>query len=128
MYGWLWCAVVLCVVCFCLKRKTAYDRGSNDWSSGVGSSDLAAANAADSARPVDGGRGLPILVALLMGGDEMLAPVLDPFDRAAERHRDRRNEDVLGIGLHLRPEAAADVRSDDAHLVRRQLHHLGENL
>ncbi len=47
----------------------------------------------------------------------MLAPVLDPFDRAPEQPGRRHHRDVLGIDAELRPEAAADVRGGDAQPV-----------
>ncbi len=43
-----------------------------------------AADAADAAVAVERHRHRPVLVALLDGGEEMLAPILDPFERAAE--------------------------------------------
>jgi len=43
------------------------------------------------------------------GVGEMLAPVLDPFDRALHELGGRDHGDVLGIDAELRPKAAADV-------------------
>ena len=56
------------------------------------------------------------LAALLVGCDEVLAPVLGPLHRAPERDRSVRDQDLLGIEQHdLRPEAAPDVRRHDVH-------------
>ena len=47
----------------------------------------------------------------------MLEPVLDPFDRAIEPHRDPGQRDLFRIEHHdFWPEAAADKGRDDAHL------------
>ena len=59
---------------------------------------------------------VPILLALVVGGGEALAAVLDPFDRRAEQHGRRRHHQLLRIERVLRPEAAADMRRDHAHL------------
>ena len=41
--------------------------------------------------------GLVVLVARMVGGDQMLAPVLDPLDRSVEAHRPDADQNVLGI-------------------------------
>src|SRR5262249_31408082 len=53
----------------------------------------------------------PVLVALLGGVREVLAPVLDPFDWALEELGCRHHRDVLGIDAELGTEAAADIGS-----------------
>ena len=59
---------------------------------------------------------------LLRGADEILAPVLDVFDRPAELHRRHRHEQLVGIEEeHLLAEAAADIGGDDANLVLVEL-------
>ena len=61
------------------------------------------------------------LAALLVGGHQVLAPVLRPLDRPAEAERRPRDEDLFGIEEHdLRPEAAAHVGRDHLHLELRQ--------
>ncbi len=61
--------------------------------------------------------GVMDLAALLGGGEKMLEPVLDPFDRAIQPHRDPGQRDLFRIEHHdFRPEAAADKGRDDAHL------------
>ena len=49
------------------------------------------------------------LLARVIGGDKMLAAVLDPLDRAAEPQRRHANQHVLRIKLTPHPEAAADI-------------------
>ena len=71
--------------------------------------DEAAAHAEHLAVGVDRDVDRPVLVALLRGVGEMLAPVLDPFDRALEQLRRRHHRDVLRIDAKLRTEAAADI-------------------
>ena len=50
------------------------------------------------------------LLARMIGGDEMLAPVLDPFHRPAETHGGDADQDILGIELAANAEAAAHMR------------------
>ena len=59
--------------------------------------------------------GVPVLIALLRRRDEMLAAVLDPFDRLVERDRGDRDRGLFGIEDELRPKAAADIGRGDAH-------------
>ena len=71
--------------------------------------------------------GVVDLAALMGGGEEMLEPVLDPFDRPVELHRHPRQQHLLGIEHHdLRAEAAADERRDHPHLPLAQAQHAGE--
>ena len=71
--------------------------------------DQAAAHAAHAAVGVGGDLDRPILIALLRRIGEMLAAVLDPFDRAAQQRRGGDDRDVLGIDAQLRAETAADI-------------------
>ena len=52
---------------------------------------------------------LAVGVAGVIGGGEVLAAVLDPFDRPAGQARRERNEEILGIEFAARAEAAAHV-------------------
>jgi len=63
---------------------------------------------------------VPILLALVIGGGEALAAVLDPFDRAPERQRGRGDRQLLGIERVLWPEAPADVGRDHPYALFRQ--------
>ena len=59
-------------------------------------------------------------------GEEMLAPVLLPFHRAAELHRRGRDHRLLGIERRLGAEAAADERRDHADRFEIALEQIGE--
>ena len=54
-------------------------------------------------------------VARVIERRQVLAPILDPLDRAAQQPRRKGNEKILGIKLAARAEAAADVVFDHAH-------------
>ena len=58
---------------------------------------------------IDRGADLVDLIARMVGREQMLAPVLDPLDRALEAQRREARQDVLGIELAANAEAAADV-------------------
>src|SRR5262249_30279893 len=68
---------------------------------------------------VDRDLDVPVLVALLLCGEKVLVPVLDPLDRAAHGEGRGGERAILGVEAALRPEAAADVRRDDAQLMIR---------
>ncbi len=87
-----------------------------------------AAHAEDLRVAVDRDLHVPILVALLLGGEEILAPVLDPFDRPLQRERRGGKRAVFGIEAALRAEAAADVGRDDAQLMIRPVHEIEQHL
>ena len=76
-----------------------------------------ATQAKDFAAIVERDLDVPVLVALLMGGDEILAPVLDPFDRPAELEGGRRERAVFGIEGAFRTEATADIGRHDTDLM-----------
>lgn len=59
--------------------------------------------------------GVPVLIAFLRGRDEMLAAILDPFDRLVERDRGHRDGGLFRIEHELRPKTAADIRRREAH-------------
>ena len=79
--------------------------------------DHAPAHAEQPAFVIEGNLHVPVLVALLDRRKEMLAPVLDPFDRPAEHPAHRGDNDLLRIHQMLAAESAADIRRDDADLV-----------
>jgi len=68
-------------------------------------------------------RDRPILVALLRRVGEMLAAVLDPFDRPAQQSRGRDDGDILGIDAKLWAKAATDIgcRHAQAAFVERNI-------
>jgi hypothetical protein len=89
-----------------------------------------AANAAQPPVRAESGLGLPHLVALRGGGDEVLGAVLDPFDWTVQQHRSRRHRHFFGMEHRLGAEPAADIGSDHPHLVfgepqRPHQHRLG---
>ena len=64
----------------------------------------------------------------MRGGEEILHPRRRPFHRAAEQLRRIGDDGVLRIGTGLHPEPAADIADQDAHLLGRQVQHLGADL
>jgi len=60
------------------------------------------------------------LIAAVERGDQILAPVLAPGDRALQLARQPHQQNILGRERHFLPEAAAHVGSDDAQLRLRQ--------
>ena len=53
---------------------------------------------------------VPVLVAFLDRGEEVLAPVLDPLDRLAEQERGGDGRRLVGVEDVLAAESAAHVR------------------
>ena len=86
-----------------------------------------AAHAQDARLGVDRDLDVPVLVALLLGREKILVPVLDPFDRAAHGERRGGKRAIFGIEAALWPEAAADVRRDDAQLMIRPFHQIEQH-
>ena len=68
------------------------------------------------------------MVAGMDVGDEALDPVGDEFDRPLEQLRQRHRRHLVGVGVHLDAERAADVLGDDADLVFFQREVLGEQV
>ena len=56
-----------------------------------------------------------MLIARMVGGDQVLAPVFDPFHRAFKSHGGDADQHVLGIELATDAEAAADVSFVEVH-------------
>ena len=77
---------------------------------------------------IDRGANAVVLLARMIGGDQMLAPVLDPFHRPAEPQRAEADQHVLGIKLAAHAEAAADVAFVEMHARRRAAEHAGQML
>ena len=69
-----------------------------------------------------------VLVARMVGGDQVLAAVLDPFHRALEPHRRDADQHVLGIDLAADAETAADMRLEALHRRRRAVEHARDQL
>ena len=68
------------------------------------------------------------VVAAMGVGHEALAPLRRPLDRAADFAGGPDAGGVLGIGIDLRPEAAAHVRSNHAQLGLRYAEHIGAEI
>ncbi len=66
------------------------------------------------------------LLSRMVGGDQVLAAVLDPFHRPAEPERRGAHQDILGIELAADAEAAADVTLVELHPRRRKPEHAGD--
>ena len=73
----------------------------------------------DDAVGIDRGADLVQLLARMIGGDQMLAAVLDPFHRAIEFFCGDADQHVLGIKLAADAEAAADMGFVDMDRARR---------
>ena len=72
---------------------------------------------------VDRGAHAVMLLARVIGGDQMLAAVLDPFHRAIEPQRAKTGEHVLGIEFAAYAEAAAGMTLVQMHGGGRQSEH-----
>src|SRR5262245_26243774 len=72
---------------------------------------------------VDRGPDLVALLARMIGGDQMLAAIFNPFYGFPELQRRSANEDVLRIHLAANAEAAADMTLVELHLVRLSTQH-----
>ncbi len=59
----------------------------------------------------------------MIGGDEMLTAILDPFHRPVEALGRDADQNVLGIKFAAHAEAAADMGFVDVNAARRQLEH-----
>ncbi len=68
------------------------------------------------------------LLARVIGGDQVLAPVLDPLHGPAEPHRGDADQHVLRIELAADAEAAADMGLEHMDRGRRDAEHAREQL
>ena len=85
-------------------------------------------DAENAALRVDGGADAVDLLARMIGGDQMLAPVLDPLDRRLEDERGGADQHVLGIDFAADAEAAADMALIKLHGVARPSQHLRQRV
>ena len=72
--------------------------------------------------------GLDAVIAGMDVGDEALQAIGDELDGAAQQLRQRRRRHLVGIGVDLDAERAADVLGQHAHLVLGQPEVLGEQV
>ncbi len=63
------------------------------------------------------------LLARVIGGNQMFAPVLDPFNGFFESQGGRANEHILRVHFPANAEASADVALIELHLVRMPAEH-----
>ncbi len=77
---------------------------------------------------LDADPGLDAVVAGMDVGDKTFDPVGDEFHRALEQFRQRHRRHLVGIGVHLDAERAADILGEHAHLVLRQAEMLGKQV
>ena len=61
------------------------------------------------------------LPPFLDAGEQVLATVLEPLDRAAQPERQVGHQEVFRVERLLDAERAAHVRCDHAHLLLRQI-------
>ena len=71
---------------------------------------------------------VPLLLTRVVERDQVLAAILDPFDRPAEPDRQPWDQVVLGIELPAGAEAAADVALDAADRLGLDIEHRREDL
>src|SRR5215469_8225219 len=62
----------------------------------------------------------------MIGSDEVFAPILDPFHRAAEPERGDTGKHVFGVELAAHPEAAAGMAFVKMHRGGRAAEHARE--
>ena len=82
----------------------------------------------DGAVVLDADLRLDAVVAGVDVGDEAFQPVGDELDRALQHLRQRHRRHLVGIGVHLDAEGAADVLGHDAHLVMTEGQVFGEQV
>ena len=85
--------------------------------------EIAVVDGEDHAVGVDGGADAVQLLARVIGRDQMLAPVFDPFHRPVEFPGGDADQHVLRIKLAADAEAAADMGLVDVDRARRKLEH-----
>ncbi len=74
----------------------------------------------DAPAVVEIGGDVLVVLAAVVAGDEMLVAVFDPAHRAPQLHGQGREQDLFGIKIAFRAEAAAHVRHDDAQVAFTQ--------
>ena len=72
---------------------------------------------------IDRGAHAMLLLARMIGGDQMLAAILDPFDRPLQAQRGDADQHVLRIDLAANAEAAADMPFKKVHRRRTAAEH-----
>ena len=83
----------------------------------AGIADHRSARAEQASVVVESDLDVPVLIPLLNRRHEMLAPVLDPFDRPSQQEACRRDRHLFGIENELCAKSAADIGRDDADAI-----------
>ena len=68
---------------------------------------------------------VPVLIAFLVGGEEVLTSILDPLHGAAGEQCAGRDAELLRVQDRLGAEAAADIGCDHPDLVLPHAHDAG---
>ena len=76
---------------------------------------------------VDGHLDIPILIAFLGRGDEVLQPIFDPLHRASDDHRTDGDTHILGIENQLGSKPTAYIGCHDAHGVFVETEHVAQH-
>ena len=74
---------------------------------------------------IDGGADVMLLLARMVGGDQMLAAILDPLDRPPHAQRRGAHQNVLRIKLAANAETAADMAFVEVNRRRGASKHAG---
>ena len=72
--------------------------------------EIAVVDGQDAALVIDRGAHVVKLLARMIGGDQMFAPVLDPFHRPLEPHRSDADQDIFRIEFAADAEPPSHVR------------------
>jgi len=64
----------------------------------------------------------------MVGGKQMLAPILDPFDRSAQLHRREADQHILRVELAAHAEAATDMDLVQMQRARAALEHAAQGI
>ena len=75
---------------------------------------------------IDRGADLVTLLARMIGRDQVLAPVLDPFHRPPKPQRGEADQHVLGIKLATNAEPAAHMALEQMHARSAAAEHAGD--
>jgi hypothetical protein len=95
---------------------------------GADRGDVVDLEGSDGAVLVDADLRLDAMIACVNVGDETLDAVGDEFHRAPEKFRQRHRRHLIGIGVHLDAERAADIFGQHAHLLVLEAEMLGEQI
>src|SRR5699024_6795165 len=75
------------------------------------------ANSQDVALIISSDLGIPVLIALLCGGNKMLTPIFNPFNKPAKQSCRQANDGFFLVKHQFRPKCASQVWRDNTYLV-----------